>query len=80
MGANGKSPKVEVACSLACATSGESTIRIVPACDYEVVVFLSASHLSQSAKDWWSLRLLTRVVCCLSDLRAIRDGPPSETG
>jgi hypothetical protein len=30
---DGKSPYVEVACSLACATSGESTIRIVSACD-----------------------------------------------
>jgi hypothetical protein len=64
MGANVKSPYVEVAYSLVCATSGESTIRMVPACDYEVAVSMSAS---QRPKDRQSRRLLTRVVCCLSD-------------
>jgi hypothetical protein len=64
MGANGKSPYVEVAYSLVCATSGESAIRMVPACDYEVAVSMSAS---QHLKDRRSRRLLTRVVCCLSD-------------
>jgi hypothetical protein len=71
MGADVKSPYVEVACSLACATSGESTIRIVPACDSEVVVPLSASHKSQDAKDRRSHRLLARVVCCLTDLQVL---------
>jgi hypothetical protein len=69
MGADGKSPYVEVACSLACATSGESTIRIISACDGKVVVPLSASHPSKRTKDRRSCRLLTRVVCCLTDLQ-----------
>jgi hypothetical protein len=63
MGADGKSPYVEVACSLACATSGESMIRVVPACDCEVVVSLSASRPFKKPEG------SNRVVCCLTDLQ-----------
>jgi hypothetical protein len=41
MGWHGKATYVEVAHILACATSAESSIRMVPACDYEMVVSLA---------------------------------------
>lgn len=56
MGRYGTSAYVEVACSLACATSADWSIRMVLACDYEMAVSLA-------------LIPADRVVWCLNDLQ-----------